>query len=293
MKINFKKFITESVVDIPRNTLDPTVFSFPESGLPVLQSAIKEQIIRDIQRLSSIFPISDFYIIGSILTRRYNENSDIDVNVELDSRGIIDELSTNTILKALKRVNGKLATGTTHPINYYIMREEYDLDKTDAAYDVLSDKWIKIPEESDDAELLDYLDDFEEAVARMDIITGELRRNVLDVESYKKLPTDKIYKLKELTEKKLRSIEDDINNLSIAKKELTDLRKIAFERDLSFEEIRDFVSRSWLPENVVYKLFSKYQYHRFVKKLEDFLEGNKPLEPEDMGKIRNIGKSIW
>lgn len=293
MKITFKQFIKESVVDIPRDTLDPTVFSFPESGQPVLQSAIKDQIMKDIHRLGSVFPIKDFYIIGSILTRRYNENSDIDVNVELDSRGDTDEMATSSILKILKKVNGRLATGTTYPINYYIMRDEYDLDKTEAAYDVMSDRWLKLPKDDGDSDLTEYMGKFEEAVARMDIITGELRRNILDVDSYKKLPTNKIVKLKELTENKLRDIESDINNLSLAKKELTYLRKLAFERNLSFEEIRDYVSRSWLPENVVYKLFSKYQYNRFVKKLEDFLEGNKPIEPNDMDKLRRIGKSIW
>ena len=293
MKLTFKNYIKESVVDIPRNTLDPTVFSFPESGQPVLQSAIKDQIMEDIRRLGSVFPIKDFYIIGSILTRRYNEDSDIDVNVELDTHGITDEMATDSILRILKKVNGKLATGTTHPINYYIMRREYDLNKTDAAYDVLSDRWIKTPKEDDDSDLSEYMEKFEEAVARMDIITGELRRNILDVESYKKLPTNKIKKLKELTENRLRDIESDINNLSVAKKELTDLRKIAFERDLSFDELRDYVSRNWLPENVVYKLFSKYQYHKFVKNLEDFLEGNKPIEPKDMKDLRVIGRNIW
>lgn len=291
---SFKNYIQESVIDIPRNTLDPTVFSFPENELPILQTAIKEQIVRDINRLNNVFPIKKFYIIGSILTKRYTDKSDIDINVEIESMGDDkDMISTDTILKTLKDFNGKLATGTTYPINYYITRYEYDLDKTDAAYDVMTDKWLKIPENEDDHDLTEYMEQFQEAVSKMDILTGELRRNILDIDYYKKIPTNKVEKLKSLIESKLKDIEDDIVNLSNSKKELSDLRKFAFTKDIPFKEIRKYISRNWLPENVVYKLFSKYQYNNFVKRLEDFLEGNKPIDVNDVNTIRKIGRRLW
>lgn len=291
--INFKEFILEGVTDIPRDTLDPTVFSFPTDGQPKLQSAIKKQILSDITKIDSVLPVKQFYIIGSILTKRYNKNSDIDINVEIENRGASDEEYSSLISRVVKKLNGKLATGTTHPINYYIMREEYDLDKTDAAYDVLNNRWLKIAKEEEDIDIKKYLEYFQRAITKMDMLTGELRRDIIDLEYYKTLPTAKIKKLKTLIDEKLREIEDDIVNLGNSKKEFKDLREFAFKKNLSFTELREYISRNWLPENVSYKLFTKYHYDKYVSKLNDFLEGNKPLQPEDVDELKQIGKSVW
>lgn len=291
--MNFKEYIIEAVTDIPRNSLDPTVFSFPDVGQPKLQSSIKKQIIADITKIDNIIPVKDFYIIGSILTKRYNNNSDIDVNVEIQSKGTDDEQFSELVSRVLKKLNGKLAVGTTHPVNYYIMRTEYDLDKTDAAYDVMNDKWIKIVEENDDADIENYIQSFQKAITKMDMLTGELRRDIIDLEYYKSLPTDKINKLKKLMDNKLREVEDDIIQLSNSKKQFKELRDIAFNKEIPFNEIRKYISRNWLPENVSYKLFTKYHYDKFVKKLTDFLEGNQPLDTSDIDRLKQIGRSMW
>jgi len=291
--ITFKEYIIEAITDVPRDTLDPTVFSFPSDGQPKLQTAIKKQILSDITKIDNILPVKQFFIIGSILTKRYNKDSDIDVNVEIENRGVSDEEYAGLISRVLKKLNGKLATGTTHPINYYIMREEYDLEKTDAAYDVMNNKWLKIAKEEDDIDLKKYINYFQKAITKMDILTGELRRDMVDIEYYKTLPTSKIKKLKDLISGKLKEIEEDIINLANSKKEFKELRELAFKKDLSFSELRQYISKNWLPENVSYKLFTKYHYDKFVDQLDNFLEGNKPLDISDVDKLKNIGKSIW
>lgn len=290
---NFKDYIKESVIDIPRDTLSPNVFSFPSMGQPKIQSSIKKQIIRDVSKISNIIPVNQFYIIGSILTRRYNDDSDIDVNVELESNGAADEVFSNLVSKVVDKMNGKLAAGTTHPINYYLMRSEYDLDNTDAAYDVMNDRWLKIAEEENDVDLKKYINHFQKAITKMDILTGELRRDIIDLDYYKTLPTDKISKLKKMIGEKLNEIEHDIVMLSVAKKEFRELRQLAFKKDLSFGELRTYISRNWLPENVSYKLFSKYHYDKLVHKLNDFLEGNKPLDIEDVERMKRINMGLW
>ena len=290
---NFKEFVNESIVDIPRDTLDPKVFSFPENGQPVLQTAVKKQIMTDLTKIDNIIPVKNFYIIGSILTKRWNDDSDIDVNVEIEDRGKEDEQFSEIVMRITKKMNGKLATGTSHPINYYVMREEYDVDKTDGAYDVMNHKWLKIPKEDTDVDLKTYINHFQKAITKMDMLTGELRRDIIDIDYYKTLPTDKIKRLKDMIDEKLHDIENDIVKLGVAKKEFKSLRDIAFERDMTFDELRKYISKNWLPENVSYKLFTRYHYDKLVKKLIEFLEGNKPLEPEDVDEIKKIGRSEW
>lgn len=292
-KFNFKEYITESVIDIPRDTLDPNVFSFPDTGQPRLQSSIKKQIVSDITKIDNVIPVKQFYIIGSILTKRYNDKSDIDVNVEVENGGTSDERFSDIVSKIVKKLNGKLAVGTTHPVNYFLMRTEYDLDKTDAAYDVMNDRWLKIAKEEESIDLKKFLNHFQKAITKMDMLTGELRRDVIDLDYYKTLPSDKIKKLKDLVSEKLKEIENDIVQLSIAKKQFKEMRELAFKKDLSFTELRTYISRNWLPENISYKLFSKYHYDKLVSQLDDFLEGNKPLDVQDVEKMKRINLGLW
>lgn len=292
---SFKKYVTlkESIVDIPRDTLDPTVFSFPTNGLPVLQSSIKKQILKDIDSINNVVPVKNFFMIGSILTKRYDKESDIDVNVEIDN---VDEdiISSNEVLGLAKKLNGKLAAGTTHPINYYITHNEYDLNKTDAAYDILNHKWLKIDKgEEEDIDLKKYIETFHSSVAKIDLLTGELRRDVQDIETYRNFPTAKIHKLKNLMENKLEEIEDDIMQLSSTKDAIKDLRDMAFDKALKPADILSYASKNWLPENVTYKLLAKYHYLDFISKLKKFMESKKSLQPKDAETIKQIGREMW
>jgi hypothetical protein len=149
--MNFNKqfsqwYLTESILDIPRDGLDPAVFQFPEEGAPIIHPRIRAQIIKPLVDINQIVPILDYFIIGSILTPRYNSTTDIDVCLEVDEE--ISAIKMENLISMLKVINGKLAIGTTHPINYYIVKGQYDLDKTDAAYDIADDNWLKEPQET-------------------------------------------------------------------------------------------------------------------------------------------------
>jgi len=286
-------YLNESAIDIPRNSLDPTVFSFPDGSPPILQSIIKKQIQRDVERINSIYPVKRFYIIGSIVTHRYNISSDIDVNVEIESRGEKDEISLEAILRVVKSLNGKLAVGTTHPINYYLLQHEYDLDKADAAYDVMNEKWLKIEKQDNDLELTQYVDKFQEAISHVDILTGELRRDLIDLNIYKAMPEHKIQKLQQLVQKKLDEVEDDIIKLSNTNLAISNLRKLAFDRELTKNELSHYANQNWLPENVIYKLYGKYYYSKFIKKLKDFLDKKEELDVNDVPYLQKLGSQLW
>lgn len=294
MQHTFKHFLKESIIDIPRNTVDPTVFSIHPGGHPILQLGIKQQILKDINKINVKFPVTKFYIVGSILTKHYNRDSDIDVNVEIDVDRLNNDGHQEAIMRLIKKINGKMAIGTTHPINYYITREEYDLDKTDAAYDVLNNKWIKEDKTGEkNIDINQYVDTFKKTLDDVDVATGELRRDILDLEAYKVLPSNQISRIKDMMEAKLEEIEDDIIALSLIRKNTASLRRAAFKRNMTPDEIIKYTSSNWLPENITYKLLSKYQYSNFIKQLEKFLDKRGDLKPKDIDDIKNIGKQTW
>ena len=140
----FLSYINESAIDLPKNSLDETVFDFFDDRPPVLKAGIKYQIAKDVDDIEEMVHIRRFYMVGSILTRTYSKNCDIDVTVEVDERNV-DEMLENKLLKTVEKMNGKLATGTTHPINYYIyIKEDTEIDehRFDGIYDIINDKVI-------------------------------------------------------------------------------------------------------------------------------------------------------
>lgn len=284
----FNSFINESVLDIPRNSLDPTVFEFPDGGNPIMHPAIKTQIMSDIDKLREIVDVVTYFVIGSILTKRYNPHSDIDVNVQID---VPNDRTVEQIHDLIKQLNGKLATGTTHPINYYIMQGEYNLDKTYAAYDVANEVWIKEPEKVD-VEIQKYVDDFQNAVNKFDFNTAELRRDIIDFEEIKSLDKEKVKGIESIMQSKLKEIENKIETLVRSYKDIKTLRKTAFEKDMTTDEIRKYGKKNNLPENIIYKMLERYYYFDFVKKLKKLIEDDK-ITTDDIKDIKKAGQEFW
>jgi len=285
-------YLCESIVDIKRNSLDPTVFQFPDDGQPIMHPMIKTQIMEDIVEINKITPVNRFLAIGSILTPKYSRSSDIDINVEIEKEDQVSDIKMDTIFQLVKKLNGNIAAGTTHPLNYYIIQGEYDLSKTDAAYDVVNEKWIKIPEASD-LNVQSYMSRFENIVSDIDLTASELRRNIIDFEELKTLSPKQINNLKERIEEKLNDIEDNVDEIIRTYKNIKDLRKKIFERDLSPAEIRKYGHKNKLPENVIYKLLERYYYFDFINKLKAALGEDEKIETKEVEQIKNAGKDFW
>ena len=95
-------FLEESVLDLPRDKLDAGVFTFPEQGPPVIKQAVKQQIIAGVGLVHSIIPVQDYFVIGSILTPKYNNYTDIDVNCEVEEH--ISEIGLERLVALLKNI---------------------------------------------------------------------------------------------------------------------------------------------------------------------------------------------
>lgn len=284
-------YLKESIVNISRNSLDETVFQYKENGLPILKDAIKLQIIKDIDQIRNVVPVIDFILIGSILTKNYDKNCDMDVSVQVDPESI-DQIATAELMHLLTQLNGRYAIGTTHPINYYILTHDFDTDKTEAAYDIINEKWIKAPKNYD-PDIEKWSIKFRDTLNSIDIATGELKRDLIDLNELKQLKTKNIKKLKFLMKQKLYQIESLLNQLVNTYKNIKMLRNMAFDRFMTPQEIQMYGSYNKLPENIIYKLLEKYYYIKFIKKLETILDEKDELDLTDAHNVQKAMGDVW
>jgi len=288
---SFSNYITESVLDLPRNSLDPAVFQFDDGRAPVLNPAIKLQILTDITNFEKLTPVKRVYIVGSILTKTYAPDSDIDVNVEVFKEDI-DDLQQARISMTQKGLNGKLAIGTTHPINYYITTDELDPERFDAVYEVVTEQWLKEPSFFD-LKASDYVDKFENIVIAIDLSVSKLRRELMDYDRLTKLTNREVKGIKKIINRKLMEMTDTIKMLIAIQKTILKLRNKAFKKPLTDEEKDQKISRNLSPENIIYKLLHKYRYWDLVEKLEKVLSLKKKLSTDDIDKIKDAESSFY
>ena len=90
-------------------------------------------------------------MIGSILTKKYRDDADLDMNIlfdvpEKDREEVRKELATS-----LRNINGKLVPGTKHPINYYVITDPELKKKNDAmadgVFDIDENEFVRRPTE--------------------------------------------------------------------------------------------------------------------------------------------------
>ena len=293
--MNFETYYTESILDMTHKGLDPTVFQLNAGVAPILQPSIKEQIFKDIMEFKRSLQVNKAYIIGSILTRNYNRRSDIDVTLEFNEEDIDEDtgvMGVERIISALRSLNGKLATGTTHPINYYVTTNFIE-DNADAVYDLETDKWIKEPLDTEVA-VSEYLQKFNDLVSSVDLTTGKLKRDVIDYDELKNMDDYTVVNMHTLLSKKMYEINKNIDSLVKFKKQLKAKRDSAFNRPMSPEEITKYSSKNKLPINVIYKLFQRYYYFDLIQQLDDIIS-NRDNEHEYVGEIEDLlvnGESI-
>jgi hypothetical protein len=293
--MRFKDYIfkhlkqNEAVIDIPRQTYAVGVFSNPESKDPKIKPEIIGMIMKQFTEFKKEYPILNYSLIGSILTKRYRDDADLDINVLFDVPKEKQEeerlrLSQKYLsAKSPDSVNGKLIPGTRHPINYYFITDKQTYDdqnkKADAVFDIGNNKFIKRPEDFKfDPDL--YVKDFEKKVQEIDVIKGELKRDIIDYKELKGLTTNDVLDLQDKVKDKLEEIEDSIEDIiKIGDVVIADRRK-AFDSDMSPDEIRKYGIKNRLPKAVIYKMLEKYHYITFYKYCKKILEDGEITDKE-------------
>ena len=300
-KINLnRKSLKESIIDIPRKTYARGVFDKADTPNPVLKPSVKKMALDGIKTFEKFGKVVKYTLIGSILTKQYRADADLDINILFDIPGSKAEQEKvhDEIREYQGQINGKNIPGTEHPINYFSIIDPVTFNKArdmaDGTFDIDSNKWIKKPEPGT-FEPEKYVTDFQKRVSEIDVVKGELVRDMIDYEELKDLTNADIENLSGLVSKKLAEIKDSINTLiDIGDKTIAD-RKDAFSIDMSPDEIRKFGVKNRLPKNVIYKMLEKYHYLKFFKKLKEIMEDGK-ITPSELKSLSNIkeakGRSI-
>ena len=176
------KTFKESIIDIPRRTYAKAVFDDADTPNPKIKPSVVVLINKQLEEFESEYPVLKVSLIGSILTKRYRNDADLDLNVLFD---VPEDKQEEERLRLSKKylsasnpdnIQGKLIPGSKHPINYYFITDKQTYDdqnkKADAVFDIEGNKFIKRPDDfTFDPSL--YLKDFEKKVQELDVIKGE------------------------------------------------------------------------------------------------------------------------
>ena len=298
-----KKTFKESIIDIPRKTYAQAVFDEADTNNPKMKPSVKALIDKQIEMFEKEYPVIKVGLIGSILTKRYRADADLDLNVLFDvPKEKREEERTRLSKKYLSAaspdsIQGKNIPGTKHPINYYFITDIQTYNdqekKADAVFDIEDNKFVKRPEDFTFDKSM-YLKDFERKVQEIDIVKGELKRDIIDYRELEELSPDDILNLQELINEKLEEIEDSIKDIIKIGDGVDADRRAAFDKDMSPDEIRQYGIKNRLPKNVVYKMLEKYHYLKFYKKCKKILDDGKVSDKEidDLEMHEAKGKSV-
>ena len=290
--MSFKSFILESIVDIPKNVLSKDVWDLDDSDNPVIKQPIFNQIASGLNEIEKIITLKNVFITGSILTKRYNQNSDIDVTVEVYDEDM-NELTSGKVLMLIKNLNGKLAIGTTHKINFYILTDiAYNENNYEGIYDLKSNKWIKEPKENN-FNIENYLLNFNSKVSKIDLLNAKLRRDLIDYTELRNLSDEEINDLKTKVQSKIYEISQTIDSLIDIRKTIKKSRDDMYSRPLNPEEIEKFSNKHLMPQNVIYKLLEKYYYWELINKLQEIVDNKNALSNKDIQKIKKAENQFF
>ena len=280
-KMRFKDFVkNESIIDIPRQTYAPAVFDDADTKNPKIKESVLKQINDQVKEFKE-YPVIKIALIGSILTKRYRNDADLDINVLFDvpkekqEQERVDLSQKYLSAKNPNNIQGKLIPDSKHPINYYFITDQATYDdqnkKADAVFDIQANKFIKRPDDfTFDMNL--YLKDFERKVQELDVIKGELKRDIIDYNELIELKPNEILDLQEKIKDKLEEIEDSIEDIVKIGDGVDAERRAAFNTDMTPDQIRAYGIKNRLPKNVIYKMLEKYHYLKFYKKCKKILE---------------------
>jgi len=293
--------LLESIIDIPRKNYAPAVFDDADTSNPKIKPSVVVLINKQLEMFEEEYPVLKVSLIGSILTKRYRNDADLDLNVLFDVPADKQEEERLRLSKKYLSVSnpdniqGKLIPGTKHPINYYFITDKKTYDdqnkKADAVFDIEGNKFVKRPEDFK-FDVNVYIADFNKKVQELDVVKGEMKRDIIDYDELKELQPDDILNLQEKINEKLEEIEDSIKDIIKIGDGLDADRRAAFDTDMTPDQIQKFGIKNRLPKNVVYKMLEKYHYLAFYKKCKKILDDGEVTDAEIDSLKEAKGKSV-
>lgn len=286
---SFKKFISESIIDPKRSSLSPIVFNKPKNPNPRLKPKVRSFILDRIHDLAQDMPIVGYTLIGSILTLRYTDDSDLDINVLISG----NNADIEKFRKISAKKSGKVVPGTKHPVNLHIVNTEKDFENAnesaDAVYDLDDDIFIK-REIDRPFHIEKYFGAFKQHVSKINLLKQDLKHDLIDYEQLKKADKKEVKNLRALIQKELDEIEKSAVGLADHLEKIKQDRRDAFAKPLSSDDIRKYGAKNRLPENVLYKLLEKYHYLEFLKRVDDIIGDDGKVSDDEADELAKLIK---
>jgi predicted nucleotidyltransferase len=277
--------LKESILDPQRPTLDPSIFTGLDSE-PTVRPEVRTKILAGISKLMKHVDVVDYTIIGSILTRQYNQTSDIDVNILVSAT----ENEMEELRKLAITYSGEIIFGTKHPIQYHVLNSKDDFDNANASaeavFNLNKNRYIRKPTEKP-FHVEKYMEKFKRAVKDIEDLKGDLQDDLMDYSELKRLSKAEVEDLCKLIEKELSDIESSALGLVDLYKKVTKERADSFKKPLTAKDIREYGTKTRLPGNVVYKLLERHYYIQFLEKVKQIMADGK-VTPKEADKLNTL-----
>lgn len=282
--------IFESVIDQTLNYYSQHVFDDYKTNKPKLKGRVRQKIIDDVKKIDKKIGVVEFFIKGSILTKNYSKNADIDVFVRVNANLYTEDQLRILLRPVFEEIDDTYLDDCPYPFQYYITNKKYNIENTEAAYDVLEDEWIK-KSPSKNIDIDEYMDDFKKYVEQFSDFSEELRRNVIDYDILLDIPPDQIKGLRQKLDSELAEINKSIDDLSEVYKEVRDMRNEAFSEEMTPTEIKKYGIKTRLPGNVVFKLLERYYYLDLYKKIRKIIGDDGKISHSEYDELNKLLKT--
>jgi len=198
-------------------------------------------------------------LTGSSAAYRWRKDGDIDVHLE----GNWKEKEYPNWSKLYKLKNSKLKIEVS-------ITEKQDPEQAEGIYNIITNKWEKIPEKFRGEANWDII--IEEAISwarKIDLDLGELKRDILEYLMYQEKGQSDVAR-EMILARKSDEIKADLDNLVITWNSLSELRQKSLsedEPDYLFSR-SESESRMLRSGNLVFKLLQKFDYLNMLKRIK-------------------------
>jgi len=262
----------ESVLDSVKETLVPELFDNNNRFIPKAKDFILDIINRWKEKVYPRMKIEEVIVLGSSVTYQYNDTADVDINLKISN-------IPNSLYKELRKIlpNGNMLFNTQHPINFFLVLDDYNFENTFAAYDLLNDEWIKKPQKQHVKIPYSYILEIAKFfMAGVDNRISEYEHDNNELKYYKDLLSSNKDKteqddIKQIITIKHQEMMADLDAIKIAHNVIKAFRKEAFvDSDTKTKYLINIENDNpnYSINNMVYKIIETSGYFEKLEKYE-------------------------
>ena len=269
----FIEFINEGSKLEQRELLDPVVWTVVGSKLPILSDDIYTQICMDMTRVEDICMVDGVYLTGDLLTRNWDDGTDMDVYIVID-RDNLSQIGYERLMGFLKSRQHVFAGHSRHRLVYRIELVDGDRTAEDfrdglpGVYDIRKRAWVKVPPSASDVDVDRRVSMFLGRIAGLGLESGARIDwdYFMDLGGREKEAVDRLKAELYDIDKRLSEEPDDVKRA---------LRKFLYGEYPDVEGISKLYDGGKIPPTVVAPLAARFYITQYIGRLEDRMGRNR------------------